>query len=196
MSGYTYLKYSLKFYLMFAIPSLFGLTVLSKSLLATLTTSEFLSAYLVVPIVALGVILFSGSVIFSNILMLLKRTKAIGLTYGVTALINLILNIILVPLIGILGAAISTLMTFFAFTIIIRILSFKELPFEVDLTFISKSFIASIPMALVVWKLNPYGVVNILISVGIAVAIYFGVLILLRGFTKDEYGFLKQFIRI
>ncbi|NQE44790.1 putative flippase AglR, partial [ANME-1 cluster archaeon GoMg2] len=192
----TYLKYSLKFYLMFAIPSLFGLTVLSKSLLATLTTSEFLSAYLVVPIVALGVILFSGSVIFLNILMLLKRTKAIGLTYGVTALINLILNIFLVPLIGILGAAISTLMTFFAFTIIIRILSFKELPFEVDLTFISKSFIASIPMALVVWKLNPYGVVNILISVGIAVTIYFGFLILLRGFTKDEYGFLRQFIRI
>ena len=44
----THLKYSLKFYLMLAIPSLFGLVVLSKSLLATLTTSEFLPAYLII----------------------------------------------------------------------------------------------------------------------------------------------------
>jgi len=187
----THLKYSLKFYLMFAIPSLFGLTVLSKSLLATLTTSEFLSAYLVVPIVALGVILYDCRAVFLTVLMLLKRTKTIGLIISIAALFNLILNIILIPIIGILGAAISTLMTFFICTIFFGILSFKELPFDIDLKFILKSIIASIPMAFVVWKLNPYGAVDILIAVGIAAVIYFGVLILLRGFTKDEYEFLK-----
>ncbi len=191
----THLKYSLKFYLLFAIPSFFGLVVLSKSLLATLTTSEFLSAYLVVPIVALGVILFNCRAVFLNIMMLLKRTKVIGLTYGIVALFNLVLNIILVPKIGIIGAAISTFLTFFACTMILGILSYKELPFEIDIKFILKSFIASVPMAIVVWKIDPYGAVDILVSVGIAVLIYFGVLVLLRGFTKEEYGFLGNMLR-
>ena len=192
----THLEYSLKFYLMFAIPSLFGLAVLSKSLLATLTTSEFLSAYLIVPIVALAVILFNCRSVFFDVLTLLKRTKVIGLIYGIAALLNLILNIILVPVIGILGAAISTLLTFLVFAVIVGILSFKELPFEIDVKFILKSVIASIPMAFIVWNLNPYGAVDILIAVGIAAVIYFGVLILLRGFTKDEYGFLKGMLRV
>ena len=192
----THLKYSLKFYLLLAIPSLFGLAVLSKSLLVTLTTSEFVSAYLITPIVAFGMILLSCSLVFSDVLRLLKRTKIIGLIYSISALFNLIVNIILVPIIGILGAAISTLLTFLIFAVVVGVLSFKELPFEIDFKFISKSIIASIPMALAIWKLNPYGAVSILIAVGIGALVYFGGLILLRGFTKEEYIFLKNIIKI
>ena len=192
----THLKYSLKLYLLFAIPSLFGLAVLSKSLLGTLTTSEFLPAYLIVPIVALAAILFNCRSVFFDVLMLLKRTKTIGLIYTISAMLNLILNVILVPIIGILGAAISTLLTFLIFAVVVGILSFRELPFEIDFKFITKSIFASIPMAFVVWKLNPYGAVNILIAVGIATVVYFGVLVLLRGFTKDEYEFLIGMLKV
>jgi O-antigen/teichoic acid export membrane protein len=68
-----HLKYSLKLFLMFAIPSLFGLTVLSKSLLLTFTTSEYVSAYLVVPIVALGTIFYVSTGICSIILAVVKK---------------------------------------------------------------------------------------------------------------------------
>ncbi len=192
----THLEYSLKFYLMFAIPSLLGLAILSKSILTTLTTSEFLSAYLVIPIVALGAILFNCRAIYLNILMVLKRTRVIALTYGIVALFNLILNIILVPMIGILGAAISTLLSFFACTVILWILSYKEIAFGIDLKFISKSVIASVPMAFVIWKLDPYGAVNILVSIGVGAIVYFLGLALLRGFTKEEYGFMRNMLRI
>ena len=190
----THLEYSLKFYLMLAIPSLFGLAILSKSVLTTLTTSEFLSAYLVIPIVALGAILFNSRMVYLTILMVLKRTRLIALIYGIIGLFNLILNIILVPIIGILGAAISTLLSFFACTIILWILSSKELSFKIDFKFIYKNIIASVPMAFVIWKLNPYGAVNILISVGIGAIVYFGGLVLLKGFTQTEVKFLKNII--
>jgi O-antigen/teichoic acid export membrane protein len=109
-------------------------------------------------------------------------------------LLNITLNIILVPSIGISGAAIATLITFAFYLAANSMLSFKKLSYDIDLQFISKSVISSIPMAFIVWKLNPMGAVNILISIGIATAIYLGVLILLRGFTKEEYGFLKGFL--
>ena len=164
-------------------------------MLATLTTSEFLSAYLVVPIVALGVIIFDCRAVFLNILMLLKKTKVIGLAYGTVALFNLVLNVILVPIIGIMGAAISTLFTFFACTMILGTLSYRELAFEIDIKFVLKSIVASVPMAIVVWKIDPYGAVDILVSVGVAALIYFGVLVMLKGFTKEEYEFIRNMLR-
>jgi O-antigen/teichoic acid export membrane protein len=198
-----HLNYSLKVYLMFAIPSLFGLSVLSKSLLLlskslllTFTTSEYVSAYLIVPIAALGTIFYVGGGTIAIILQVLKKTKIFAVVGGTGAVINLILNIILIPIIGILGAAISTLITFLFMGTVGSILSFRAIPFYIDIKFIAKSIIASIPMAFVVWKLNPYGAVYILISVGIAAVTYFGVLTLLRGFTKEEYNFLKGFLKI
>jgi len=189
-----HLSYSLKVYLMFAIPSLFGLTVLSKSLLLTFTTSEFVSAYLVVPMAALGTIFYVGGGTIAIILQVLKKTRILAVVGGAAAVINLILNIILIPIVGILGAAISTLITFLFMGTALGILSFKGIPFEIDFKFIAKCVIASIPMAFGVWKLQPYGVVNISIAIVIAAAIYFAVLTLLRGFTKEEYLFLKGFL--
>ncbi len=191
----TYLKYSLNFYLMFAIPSFFGISILSKPLLGTLTTPEFVSGYLIVSIVALATIFLNCASIINNGLVLFNKTKTIGLITIISALINLISNIILVPLVGILGAAISTLMTFIILLLITTYLNFKRLPFDIDLNFITKSVLSSSIMVLVILQLNLIGVVNILISIGIATVVYFGVLILLKGFTRGEYIFLKGIIR-
>ena len=190
----THLKYLSKVYLMLTIPSAFGLTVLSKSLLSTLTTSEFISGFIIIPIIALATIFFNYGSMNGNVLIVYKKTKTFGLITIVSALINIVLNIILVPIIGISGAAIATLITFAFYMAANSMLSFKELSYDIDLRFISKSVISSIPMAFIVWKLNPYGAVSILIAVGIATGVYFGVLILLRGFTKEEYLFLKGFL--
>lgn len=191
----TYLKYSLKFFLMFAIPSFYGLSVLSKSLLVTLATSEFVEGGVVVSIVALATLLFYCSSINTHVLNLFKETKKVGLIYMASASINVVMNIILVPLMGIVGAAIATLVTFAVHLLVISVISFKKLSYDMDFKFIVKSITASIIMALVVWKLNPYGAVSILIAVVIAAVIYFGVLILLRGFTKDEYVFLRDIVK-
>lgn len=190
----THLKYSLKFLLMFTIPSFWGLSILSKSILRTLTTSEFIGGYRVVPIVALGIILFNCSAINTNVLYLFKKTRTISLIYVAFASINMIMNIILVPIIGIIGAAIATLITFMVHLFVVGTISFKRISYDIDFKFILKSIISSLIMAFVVWNLNPIGAVNILIAILIAAVIYFGVLILLRGFTKEEYKFLKDIV--
>lgn len=186
-----YLKYSLKFFLMFAIPSFFGLTVLSKSLLVTLATSEFVEGGVVISIVALSNLFYYSSFINTYILNMFKETKFVSIIYGGSALINLILNIILVPMMGIVGAAIATLATFMVHMLVIGRISFRKMPYEIDLNFIAKSLASSIVMALVVWWLDPVGSISILISVGIGAMVYFGTLVLLRGFSKSESDFVR-----
>ena len=191
----THLKYSLKFFLMFAIPSFFGLSVLSKSILTTLTTSEFVEGYMIVSIVALGTILFSCSFFSTVVLRLLKKTKLDGSIHVASASINVVMNIILVPWIGILGAAIATLITFTIHLLVLANFSFKYLSFEIDLKFIAKTVLSSSIMGLIILQLNPIGAVNILTSIGIATGVYFSILILLKGFTREEYRFLRDIVR-
>lgn len=191
----THLSYLLKAYIMLAVPSAFGLTVLSTSLLTTLTTSEFLSGAIIVPIIALATIILYCSSLNANILLLFEKTKTAGSISIVTASANIILNIILVPLIGILGAAIATLLAFTFHLFLTITFSFKMMKYDVDFKFIIKCIISSVIMAFVVWKLNPVGAVDILISIGIAVGVYFGVMVLLRGFTKEEYVFFRSIVR-
>lgn len=191
----THLKYSIKYFLMFAIPSLFGCTILSKSLLRTLTTAEFVSAYLIVSIVSLATIFLNCSYVYSNVIILHKKTKLIGIVYAISALINTTINIILVPIIGILGAAISTLITFLIHLIVVSIISFRSFSFDLDLRFIIKSIISSGVMYLIILKLNPIGIINILTSIGLGAAIYFCTLTLLRGFTKEEYRFFGNIVK-
>ncbi|MGB8707607.1 MAG: flippase [Dehalococcoidia bacterium] len=191
----THLKYTLKLYLLFAIPGAFGVSILAKSVLVTLATPEFATGWTIVAVIALGTVLLDCGYIFSQVLFLFKKTKAIGLIYIASATINLVMNIILVPVMGILGAAISALATFMIMLVANSIISFKQLSFEVDWKFIAKAIISALIMGAVLWALSPTGAVNILISIVVGAIIYFAVLMLLRGFTKQEYNLLKDVLR-
>jgi len=50
-------------------------------------------------------------------------------------------------------------------------------------------------MAWVIYWINPVGVVYVGIMILVGTGAYFGVLILLRGFGKEEVGFLRGTIK-
>jgi O-antigen/teichoic acid export membrane protein len=185
-----------KLYFIIAIPALFGLTALSKSLLLTLTTSEFMSGFIIIPIVSLATIFFNYGSIKSNILVLHKRTKQFALVSIFSALLNIVVNLILVPAIGIVGAALSTLATFMLYLFMINMLSSKILVTGVKYEVICKSIMSSLIMSYFVWTLNPIGAAQIFLSVIGGALIYFVCFILLGGFTKEEISFLKEFFKL
>ncbi len=189
----TYLKYSLKYFLLLAIPSAFGLSILSKQLLTILSTPEIASqGYLITPFITVSLLLFGVYVVFSQIISLVKRTKITGAIWMVTAVLNLGLNIIVVPYIGILGAAITTLIAYALAFVLTTYYSFKYFKFDIDLSFILKSIFASIVISLVIIKWEPIGVLNVLIVVGVCAAVYAVILLLLKGIKKEEIKFFKQ----
>ena len=69
---------------------------------------------------------------------------------------------------------------------------FAKLPF--DYKSIAKIIIASLIMGAFVKILNPVGIVNILIVIVVAVAIYFACLFLLRGIDRKEIDLIKGMI--
>jgi len=51
-------------------------------------------------------------------------------------------------------------------------------------------------MSFLILKYNPTGMINVLISIGFATGVYFGLLILLRGISIEELKFFKSLFKI
>ena len=193
----TVLRYSLKYFLLLAIPSAIGLSLLSKPLLMILSTSEIASqGYLITPFVALSALLLGAYVVIAQIIVLEKKTKITGAIWVMAAILNLGLNLIFIPYIGILGAAITTLLAFTLAFILTAFYSFKYFTFDIDFSSIAKSVFASIVMSLVIIQWNPEGLSSMLIVIGICAVAYAAVLLLLKGIKKEEITFFKELFKI
>jgi O-antigen/teichoic acid export membrane protein len=183
---------SLKYFLTFAIPSAFGLSIFSRPILVKLSTAEIASqAYLVTPFVALGAIFFGAYILVSQVIILTKRTALMGTAWMIAATLNLGLSVILIPHTGILGAAIATLIAFaFAFAVT-AYYSNRYLKFEINAAFIVKSILASTVMSALLLAISPEGTLEIFHATIIGAAAYFIILIRLKGITRAEIYFLK-----
>jgi O-antigen/teichoic acid export membrane protein len=193
----TVLRYALKYFLALAIPSAFGLSLLSKTILTILSTPEIASqGYLITPFVAASMLLLGAYGVIMNIIVLEKKTKIVGTIWIMAAILNLGLNIVFVPYIGILGAAITTLVAFALAFILTSYYSFKYFKFDFDLGFIVKSVFASVVMSLIIIKWNPEGMLNVLIVIGVCAVVYAAILLLLKGVKKEEIKFFKELFKI
>jgi O-antigen/teichoic acid export membrane protein len=158
------------------------------------TPAIALNGYLVTPFVATSALLYGIYAIAGNVLILEKRTKLMGTIWLIAAVLNLSLNILFVPIFGILGAAAITLVAYLVAFILTILYASKQFKFDFDLMFIVKSLVASIVMASIIIWMNPQGVINIITTVIISTVVYFVVLIILKGINREEFEFIRQLL--
>ena len=132
--------------------------------------------------------------IVNNIIILEKKTSILGYIWISVAILNIVLNIFAVPYLGIYGAGIATLICYFMAFLVTMFYSSKFMRLPFDIKSVVKIIIASSIMGIFVNIANPYGIVNILIVIVIAVLIYFVVLFLLRGIDRKEINLIKSMI--
>ena len=191
----TFLTYSMKYYLLITIPAAVGMSLLSKPLLYILTTTVIAdSGFMITPLVALGAIFMGIYGIVNNIIILEKKTSILGYIWISVAILNIVLNIIAVPYLGIYGAGLATLVCYFFAFLVTMIYSskFAKLPF--DYKSIVKILISSVIMGIFVKIANPLGIFNILVVIAIAVIIYFAVLFILKGVDRKEIDLIKSMV--
>lgn len=189
----NYLKFSLKYFLMIAIPSAFGLSILAKPILQVLTTSEFVTGNTIVPFIAFSGVLSGVYEISVFIIHLVKKTKLVFMLLVISALLNIVLNVVLIPRMGLTGAATATLVAYGVAGILVLIVTRRYLKFDLSTPFILKSILSSGIMAICIWRINPESIAWILASIFIGIVVYFAVLLLIRGLSKEERTFFVNF---
>ena len=109
------------------------LSVFSKEIITLFSSNiSFIPAFEVVPIILFSYVFFGMSLISSLGFYLVGRTNYVAVITIVSALLNIGLNFILIPIYGIMGAAINTLIAFVLLYFISLIVSnqFFKINFE------------------------------------------------------------------
>lgn len=191
----NYLKYSLKYFLLLSIPAAGGMFLISKPLLNVLATSQYAIGGLLTFLVAIGTIFLGIYQINIFIIYLEKKNKYIPLITSFAAGMNILLNIILIPKIGMIGAAVSTIISYSILALIATFWAKKSLKYNLDIESLTKVISATIIMMFLLSFIKISGTVQIILFIIAAAIIYFTLLIIFKTFSKSEKRLIYQFIK-
>ncbi len=157
----------------------------------TVIGKEFLSGLYIVPIVLLAYVFHGMYVNFQAGIYIEEKTKYFPMVTGAGALINVIVNLILIPVIGILGAAFATLASYFVMAagLYVTVQKFYKINYEY-----SKIF--SIFLLLILVGIFYYLVFGFSeITIALKFLLLFGFLaglFVLKVVSKEEVSYLKK----
>jgi O-antigen/teichoic acid export membrane protein len=189
-----YMSYSLRYFLLISIPAVFGLSALAKPLLSMFTTEDFTSGWLVIPIIALSGLMAGIFQIFVNTLLIVKKTKAQTYINFAAAVSNVLINLLLIHSIGIVGAALSTLLSYSFMAILGMHMSLKYFKQDFYSNDIAKSILASATMYFFVSHFEILSIRNLFAVSVMGVLVYLFVMFLLGGFSDHELFLIKRYL--
>jgi len=107
----VYAKIATYFLLMLSFAGL-ALSSLSYELVTVIADESYIDAYKVIPIIVLSMIFANATTVFKVGLLLEGRTIQLSIANSMAAVINVPLNIMLIPEYGMMGAAYATALSF------------------------------------------------------------------------------------
>ncbi len=171
-----------------------GLILLTKDAIRIMATPPFYPAYKVVSFVVLGYIFRGMASFFWNGIMIAKKTIYIGISVFVSALSNILLNILLIPQFRAMGAAYSTAISFFIMFVLIFYFCQRVYSIKCEWGRISKIAVVS----LFIFFLNQWIVLHpvllsLLFKTFLLTSLPF-LLYLINFYTNDELSRIQTFI--
>jgi O-antigen/teichoic acid export membrane protein len=187
--------------LFFSVPLTFGGIYLSKGLISLIFGSAFIEGSTAFSIILIFFLVYSFNLVFNMVLFNSNFEKYVLKLRIIATISNIILNILIIPYFGIVGAAITTVFSEY----IILVGSYLKLSRKVvrlDLLNILKiPLISSIIMIFVIYVFkNIFNIIiftskfNILVFVVIGAISYFISSLILGGIKKEYYQLLLNFI--
>lgn len=171
------------------LPAAVGLSVLAPGLVHTMFGAQYREiAVSIIPIVAFtGFVrcmkMYGVDVVFQT----MKSTKKQLLPTAIAAIVNLVLNLWLVPILGIHGSLIGTSVAYLIGIGYGWIIAYQLLPVKLPLREMGKALIAALVMALLIWPLRAHtGVGWVVASVGIGVVVFTACCLILNVFELRQ----------
>lgn len=182
---------SFKYLNMLVIPIAAGTTLLAAPIILFFYGNNFLPSVPGLQVLIWSEIFLFMGIVYSNLLVSTGAQKIIFVLTGVSAAVNILLNLLLIPMYGIIGAGIATVVAYALDSIIGLVLSSTRKYFISFWKSTIKPGIASIIMAFFIY----YFSFSAEISVVFGAVVYFGILYIFKGFTKYDLEIFKQVLR-
>lgn len=183
---------SFKYLFILGLPIAVGITLLADRFILLFYGPQFHPSILALQILAWDVLLFFSYFCMAFVLVSLTKQNQMAAIAGCAAVVNVVLNLVLIPPFSYVGAAIATILTetlliALCFSIISK--SFYKLPVSKILI---KPSIASLIMGIFIYQFMEFNLITVII---LAAGLYCFVLYLTRAFSDDDMQLFKQILR-
>ena len=108
----AFISRSLRTYVLFGAPVIAGLAAVGPALLPSLASDKFASGAVILPWVITGMVIDGTNSMLGAGLFINRKTRVIMSIVLTAAILNIVLNLLLVPRIGIIGSAIATVVSY------------------------------------------------------------------------------------
>ncbi|MCB1754540.1 MAG: oligosaccharide flippase family protein [Gammaproteobacteria bacterium] len=189
LSTQNFLERGFRLYTIIGIPLILAFSLVAPDLLILLSGEKYHAGTVIIPYVALSFFL-EGAVLFLGAGLHIGKNTSVFLQWALlAAVLNIGLNILLVPYFGLVGAALMTIFSYLVFLAGVTRQSFKTLDFPVDL---SRIFLIPLLAFLAYLFLSRIDMDNRLLSMlfkgSLATMIYASLLFLLDVDIRDYIG--------
>jgi O-antigen/teichoic acid export membrane protein len=162
------------------VPIVAGLAVLARPILATIATEAAGEAGPVALVVAIGFAVFYVGIVGERVLILANYPRTVTAIYSALMVVNAVLNLLLIPRWGLIGAATSTLLSFVLYSSVTLTLARRHCRFHLPTSILWKSLVAGIAASAVAFPLAGIGLQRIAVA-GVAAGVTYGAMLLLVG---------------
>lgn len=180
---------SFKFLSIVVLPIAVGITILSEKIIFLLYGKGYANSIIVLKILIWFTVFEFLAYLLYVTLASIDRQRLNTLTTGICAVLNILLNLILIPRYSFIGAGIATVITY----VVLFSTSFYFVSRYLRRISISKAMtkpvITSLAMGFILYSLRD---MNILLSVFLSGLFYIVFLYLIRGFSKEEIRVLYK----
>ncbi len=190
-----FFRMSLKYPTIVALPMVITGPVWGVASITLVLGGEFATSTILILNVLLGYFILMVGTFYTSILHMEKRTTVLLSVNIVSAFLNVSLNLILIPLIGIEGAAFSTCLTFLVQTLLFHYFTKKSFEFDLGGGDIFKVLLSSIVYLIILLNFEMNRISELTIALLGGGVIYFLLLILLRVLKKEELKFLYSMVK-
>jgi len=127
-----FLSRSLDQFMLAAVAVVCVAIVTSHDVIVLLASKKFQQAYTLLPFLVIGLVLSAVTIYFRPGLLIHKRASKIAAATFYASVLNIALNIVLLPRIGLVGAAIATMVSYLGIVMFLGFESLRVLPFKLE----------------------------------------------------------------
>ena len=174
------------------LPIATGVTLLADKIISLFYGDQFTSSVIALQILAWDALLFFLYDPLATTLASMNKQNILAITCGVCALVNVVLNLILIPNFSYIGAGIATIVTETVLLVLYFYFVSKYLYWLPLHKIILKPMVACALMAIFIYFLSNINLAVIIVSSAI---LYFIVLYILRWFSPEDFSLISQAIK-
>jgi len=152
----------------------------ARDVVVLLASSKYAGIEYLIPIFLSGLLVYAAHVFMAAGLLIYKKTVLMAGLLATAAALNIGLNCLLLPSMGLLGGALATCISYLAGALLLRRWSSRLLPMPLDAKLVTKCIVIGSAACLAVFQISVEStVLNIVVKSALTVSIYYGALYVL-----------------